>query len=525
MQEEAAAKRVGTWLRDKYRLDAVIGVGGMASVYSGAHRNGNRVAVKVLHTELSVSTDVRARFLKEGYVANAVEHPGVVRVLDDDVTADGAVFLVMELLEGETLEKRWRNADCALPAREVAEHAVQVLAVLAAAHKKGIIHRDIKPENLFLENDGSVKVLDFGIARMRDAAGVVTRTGRMMGTPAYMPPEQALGLIKDIDARTDLWALGATMFSLIAGKYVHEAETPEMMVVLSATKPARSLASIAPAVPAGLVAVIDRALSFERDGRHADAAAMLAALEAAQLEAFGVSGPGRSVPRIAPSSPDVAQDKVKADKPSPPAGADLAPTEPAAVTGPTAKEEPAAKRSPAGSEEAPATLESAPRISMGVASTLPARVSTTSGVSSSESAALRPTDSSPAQPITRRPWTVVAGIVAALALFGLGARTLLVRPGTPSPAVSALSPEPKQAGIATATATALATASAASASAPASSAMAAESAAPAAATVPARPTTKRDAGAPATVKPAVPDCNPPIYYDPATGQKKVKPGC
>ncbi|MBX3227439.1 MAG: hypothetical protein KIT84_13880 [Labilithrix sp.] len=102
--EELASQRIGTVLRDRYRVDALLGIGGMASVYRGAHRNGNRVAIKVLHPDLARSREICARFLKEGYVANAVDHPGAVRVLDDDTAPDGAPFLVMELLEGQTVE-------------------------------------------------------------------------------------------------------------------------------------------------------------------------------------------------------------------------------------------------------------------------------------------------------------------------------------------------------------------------------------------------------------------------------------
>ena len=160
----------------------------MAAVYRGSHRNGNRVAVKVLHSSVSNHADLRERFLREGYVANRVDHRGAVRVLDDDIAEDGSVFLVMELLEGHTLDARWERAGRQLPPREVAELTHQLLDVLAAAHDKGIVHRDIKPENLFLTGDGILKVLDFGIARLRDTTGVgmasATRTGSMLGTPA-----------------------------------------------------------------------------------------------------------------------------------------------------------------------------------------------------------------------------------------------------------------------------------------------------------------------------------------------------
>src|SRR5450755_1151386 len=141
--EQRARARIGTTLNGKYRLDRLLGVGGMASVYAATHRNNKRVAVKMLHTELSVLEEVRTRFMREGYVANTVEHPGAVAVLDDESAEDGAAaFLVMELLEGETLAEACDRQGGKLPARAVMGVAYQVLEVLAAADAKGIVHRD-----------------------------------------------------------------------------------------------------------------------------------------------------------------------------------------------------------------------------------------------------------------------------------------------------------------------------------------------------------------------------------------------
>jgi len=311
--ETFAQSRVGTTLLGKYRLERLLGVGGMAAVYQATHRVGNRVAVKVLHPHMSINADVRARFLREGYVANRVEHRGAVRVLDDDTAEDGSVFIAMELLLGETLEAFWRRRGDRLPPREVAELAHQLLDVLAAAHEKGIVHRDIKPENLFLTDGGILKVLDFGIARLANAATPqgATRTGRMLGSPAFMAPEQALGLQRDIDERTDLWSAAATMFTLISGQYVHDAETVEMMLVRAGSRPARSLVTLVPDAPAPIIAVVDRGLEFERTDRWASARAMQAALEVAYLEAFGAPVPGAKTnkPRLALG---VTQDKPAA---------------------------------------------------------------------------------------------------------------------------------------------------------------------------------------------------------------------
>ncbi len=306
LPEDRAARRVGTVLAGKYGIERLLGVGGMASVYAGVHRNGRRVAIKLLHQELGIVGDIRARFVREGYVANAVGHPGAVHVHDDDVDEDGAVFLVMELLDGETLADRSRRRGGALPCREVLALAHQLLDVLAAAHARGVVHRDIKPENLFLTTEGVLKVLDFGVARMRDDASAhVTVTGARIGTPAFMPPEQALGRTAEIDARTDVWAAGATMFTLLAGRTVHTAPSAAELIVITATTPARSLAEHAPDVPPEIVAVVDRALAFSRDDRWPDARSMQRALGEACLAAFGEALDPAAVGPLPPVRPTV----------------------------------------------------------------------------------------------------------------------------------------------------------------------------------------------------------------------------
>ncbi len=286
---ERAARRVGTVLAGKYTVERVIGTGGMATVYQGAHRNGRRVAIKLLHEELGIHREMRARFVREGYVANAVDHPGAVLIFDDDEADDGAPFLVMELLVGETLSERCRLRGGKLPCAEVCALAHQLLDVLAAAHARGIVHRDIKPENLFLTTDGALKVLDFGVARMHDDAtgSLATVTGMRIGTPAFMPPEQALGRTNEIEARTDIWAVGATMFAMLAGRTVHSAEHAAELIVITATTPPRPLSDFAPEVPAEVAAVVDRAVKFAQADRWPDARDMQQALEAAHREAFG----------------------------------------------------------------------------------------------------------------------------------------------------------------------------------------------------------------------------------------------
>ncbi len=298
--EALARARLGRVLRGKYRLDRVLGVGGMAAVYEATHRNKARFAVKVLHPELSVRESVRRRFLREGYAANSVNHPGAVRVVDDDVSEDGAAFLVMELLDGATVDRIWEAFGMHVPPLVAASIGCQLLEVLAAAHANGVVHRDIKPANVFVTRDGAVKVLDFGVARaleQLDPGAHLTGSGLPLGTPAYMAPEQALSQSGEIDARTDLWAVGATLFALLGGRTVHEGTTTAQLLVNAATTLAAPLASVEPQVPLPIASVVDRALAFEKAARWPSAAAMRDALVDA-CRASGLEAPSSA--RLAP---------------------------------------------------------------------------------------------------------------------------------------------------------------------------------------------------------------------------------
>ncbi len=294
--ELRAQARVGSVLRGKYRLDGVIGIGGMAVVYRAMHRNQAEFAVKMLHPELSIREDIRTRFLREGYAANSVKHPGAVLVVDDDVAEDGSAFIVMELLAGIGCEELWMQSGRRLPANVALAIAHQLLDVLASAHAKGIVHRDIKPANLFITRDGTVKVLDFGIARARDAMashGQATGTGMLLGTPAFMAPEQALAKSSEIDGQTDVWAVGATIFSLITGTIVHEGENAPQIMVKAATQAARSLATVAQ-VPPQIAALVDRSLAFHKNERSGSAAELRDAIVETSMACFG-EPPSRSV--------------------------------------------------------------------------------------------------------------------------------------------------------------------------------------------------------------------------------------
>jgi eukaryotic-like serine/threonine-protein kinase len=292
-----ASRWVGRVLRDKWRIDARIARGGVGTVFAATHKNnGNRVAIKVLHPEFARDQDTKSRFLQEGYAANKVNHPGVVRILDDDTTEEGAAFLVMELLEGELLEKRRTSRGGSLPLAEVYDLVDQLLDVLAAAHEKGIVHRDIKPDNLFITSDGRLKVLDFGFAQMK--TGVhreQTATGYLLGTPGFMSPEQSVGNRAQVDAKTDIWAVGATLFLLLSGHPVHEGESAAEMLVAAANYAAPSLSTVVSGLPPKLVQIVDRALAFDKAERWPSARAMQTALR-------GV--PGRQAPDPRRSVPD-----------------------------------------------------------------------------------------------------------------------------------------------------------------------------------------------------------------------------
>ncbi len=270
--------RVGTFLRRKYRLDRLLGIGGSACVYQAMHRNGTAVALKLLHPELAMLPELRARFLREGYVANRIAHPSVVRIIDDDdADEDRTVFLVMELLEGESLDARWERQRRRLPLDEVLSHADRLLDVLTVAHTQGIVHRDLKPENLFVTRFGELKVLDFGIARLLDGSGA-TVSGQVLGTPAFMPPEQAGGRVREVDPRSDLWSVGALLFALITGEHVHAGRSVTEQLVFAATQPARPLRGVAAWVPTDVADVIDKALAFDRARRWQDARSMQTAV-------------------------------------------------------------------------------------------------------------------------------------------------------------------------------------------------------------------------------------------------------
>lgn len=306
---ERAEKRIGQTLSGKWQLDRVIGVGGMAAVYEATHRNRNRVAIKLLHPELSLDDGTRSRFLREGYVANTIRHPGAVQILDDDTTEEGVAFLVMELLQGESVEERIIRKGGLLEPAESLAIVSQVLEVLAAAHDQGVVHRDIKPDNLFLTLEGQLKVLDFGIARLNQGDSRATKVGSFMGTPAFCAPEQARGRWDEVDSRTDIYSVGATLFTMLTGAHVHEAETSSEQLALAISATARSLKSVCPNAPKDLVELVDMSLAYDKEDRFQTSRAMGAAVQ----RVLAGLPPGTKL-----STPPLGEAALKAYEPAPP---------------------------------------------------------------------------------------------------------------------------------------------------------------------------------------------------------------
>ena len=285
--QAATGIRVGTLLADTWRIERRIGTGGMAAVYAARHeRNGGRVAVKVLHPDASAEADTVRRFRREGYLGNSINHRGVVRVYDDGVTADGCAFLIMDLLDGETLEDECAARGGYLPFDRAISVARDVLDILAASHEVGVIHRDVKPANVFVTKDGEVKLLDFGIATMARTATADSRTstGAGWGTVLFMAPEQISG-DGARGARVDVWATGVMLFKLVSGAYPFKAKNLLELALAYRTRPPM-LDRLVPGFPTSIARVIDRALTCAPEDRWSDARAMLAALEAAESEAL-----------------------------------------------------------------------------------------------------------------------------------------------------------------------------------------------------------------------------------------------
>jgi serine/threonine protein kinase len=270
-ETEYADPMVGKLLGETYQIVRVVGEGGMGRVYEARHLRlkERRFAVKVLHPELARQPEVVARFQREAESASVIGHANVVDVFDVHRTIDGRPYLVGEFLDGvelgATLVKEGH-----LSTLDAVRITRQVCRALAAAHAKGIVHRDMKPENVFLlERDGApfVKVLDFGISKAGCGDTHLTRTGMIMGTPSYMAPEQARGDQK-VDARADVYAVGAMLYHLVTGKKPFDSEDPAAILTMVLTEDPPRPRSIDPKIPEGIELVIQRAMAKDARERY-----------------------------------------------------------------------------------------------------------------------------------------------------------------------------------------------------------------------------------------------------------------
>ncbi len=293
----------GTLISGKYRLQRVLGAGSMGSVWAARNELTNRdFAVKFLLPELSKNEEALNRFFLEARACGQIRHPAIVDVYDMGQAEDGSPYLVMELLEGEGFDARIARQGYMRPV-DVCRYLAIVARGLDEAHMRGLIHRDLKPGNIYfaIDKSGEVfpKVLDFGISKETSAEHfdfVKTGTGAVLGSPAYMSPEQARGEL-DIDARTDIWALGVIMYEALSGQLPFDANNYNALMLCIITKPHRPLTEIAPGVPPELSAVVDQLLQKERNRRIQTASELADRLERiyAKLTNTPLSRPERMI--------------------------------------------------------------------------------------------------------------------------------------------------------------------------------------------------------------------------------------
>jgi eukaryotic-like serine/threonine-protein kinase len=297
---------------NNYEITALLGQGGMGSVYVAEHPVlGRRAAVKLLRPEYALDENLVARFINEARASSAIHHPGIIEVFDVGTLPEGQPYLMMELLEGETLARRINRLGRLRPP-EAIEVASQAASALAAAHGHGIVHRDLKPDNLFLvgeagnPGDPRVKVLDFGIAKLHrrwTGQQIRTHTGSLMGTPPYMSPEQCRGISSEIDHRTDVYALGIILYEMLVGAPPFLSEGFGDVLLMHLTRPPRPPREIDPAIPMSVEAIVLRALEKEPERRFASMDELGRALAAAATH--------NTLLEVAPAPPPV-------DLPKPP---------------------------------------------------------------------------------------------------------------------------------------------------------------------------------------------------------------
>jgi len=280
----SGAARIGP-----YHLERQIGSGSMGIVYRARRDNGPPVAVKLLNPSIAYDPEMSARFVREGRAAALVNDPGVVGVTDFGSLPDGRAFLVMELVEGRTLEEAVGEGGT-LPPAEAVRVVLKMLSALDAAHVRGVVHRDLKPSNVFVTPEGQIKIADFGAALVDDhLRGAKTEAGLILGTPAYMAPEQALAL--PTDARADLYSVGCILFRVLSGAPPFRAAALLEVLRKQIEEPAPAVTSPHGPLPDVLVGCVARALAKRPDDRFRNAGEMRAVLELALVLLGGSDKP------------------------------------------------------------------------------------------------------------------------------------------------------------------------------------------------------------------------------------------
>ncbi|MFY9947285.1 MAG: protein kinase [Candidatus Sulfotelmatobacter sp.] len=292
----------GMIIRNKYQIIERIGIGGMGLVYRGRHLTFNEIcAIKIVNDDIAGNASFLQRFQTEAIVARKLRHPNAVRVEDFDYTEDGRPFIVMELVEGKNVSEVLQK-EGALAVPRAIRIARQVGLAIGVAHKLGIVHRDLKPGNIILTVDEqgqeTAKVLDFGIAKLREAAGEdrpeMTMTGMVVGTPLYMSPEQFLGKKAggEVDGRTDIYSLGVVLYQMITAQLPFEAETPYALMLQHLQTSVRPPHEVKPElhIPSSLSQVILKAMEKSRENRFQTAEEFVAALDQINVDQVTAGG-------------------------------------------------------------------------------------------------------------------------------------------------------------------------------------------------------------------------------------------
>ena len=268
---------IGKKLDGRYLIESLIGVGGMANVYKGRDiRTNNAIAVKVLKEEFLDNEELVRRFKNESKAISILDHPNIVKVYDVSVT-DQLQYIVMEYIDGITLKEYLKQRGGALTWKEVIHFATQVISALEHAHSKGIVHRDVKPQNIMLQADGSIKMMDFGIARFSRAQSQ-TVSDKAIGSVHYISPEQAKG--DHTDARTDIYSVGVMLYEMLSGHLPFDGSGTVSIAIMQISEKPKPLAQVAPNVPEGLRQITEKAMEKDPADRYQSAAEMLAAIQA-----------------------------------------------------------------------------------------------------------------------------------------------------------------------------------------------------------------------------------------------------